>query len=139
MRAKNCLFENSTLYIKNYLESDIQIFADDTTLLTFGANAQETTDALNRDLIKISNWATVWKGKFGADKSREVLFTQKPGPDSPPLKFNAELMKQVTVHKHLGVILTNTLDWGPHVQFTIMKANRKMRFYEEFIIYKEKH
>ena len=49
-------------------------------MLSFGANAQETTEALNRDLIKISKWAAIWKVKFGADKSREVLFSVKKKP-----------------------------------------------------------
>ena len=41
--------------IQKDLKSEILIFADDTTLLSLGANAQEKTEALNRDLIKIFN------------------------------------------------------------------------------------
>ena len=55
--------------IQKDLESDILIFADDTTLLAQGKNALETTAIINRDLIKIQNWATKWKVTFNAKKS----------------------------------------------------------------------
>ena len=56
--------------IEKDLESEILIFAEDTTLLTF-----ETSKALNRDLAKISDWAKTWKVKFCWVKSRTVVFT----------------------------------------------------------------
>ena len=89
--------------IEKDLESEILIFADDTTLLTFGANSLETSNTLNRDLVKISNWAKTWKVKFGADKSRTVVFTNKTPQVSPPIVLNSDPIKQVEIHKHLGI------------------------------------
>ena len=43
------------------IESEILIFADDTTLLATGTDPAETSAQLNRDLAKISAWADVWK------------------------------------------------------------------------------
>ena len=40
------------------LESDILIFADDTTLLASGSDPAETAAILNRDLEKITSWTT---------------------------------------------------------------------------------
>ena len=39
------------------LESEILLFADDCFLLASGLDPAQTTEQLNRDLIKISNWA----------------------------------------------------------------------------------
>ena len=39
------------------IESEILIFADDTTLLASGSDPAETTSQLNRDLDKISAWS----------------------------------------------------------------------------------
>ena len=44
--------------ITNNLESDILIFADDTSLLATGNDPVETAAMLNRDLAKITDWAT---------------------------------------------------------------------------------
>ena len=40
------------------IESDILIFADDTSLMATGPDPAMTAAQLNRDLVKISNWAT---------------------------------------------------------------------------------
>ena len=117
------------LYINDVqtdIESDILIFADDTSLLTFGKNPTDTTDKLNRDLIKISNWADKWKVTFHADKSRDILFSETPFHNYPPLTINGEPIKRVTQHKHLGLILTSNLDWTPQIQAVCLKANRKL-------------
>ena len=44
----------------NYeIESDLLIFADDTSLLATGTDPAETSFKLNRDLLKIQSWARV--------------------------------------------------------------------------------
>ena len=51
------------------IESDILIFADDTSLFATGTDPAETSAQLNRDLVKISHWAEKWKVKLYSDKS----------------------------------------------------------------------
>ena len=46
------------------IESDILIFADDTSLMASGADPAQTAAQLNRDLVKISLWAEKWKVTF---------------------------------------------------------------------------
>ena len=50
------------------IESDILIFADDTSLFATGSDPAETAAKLNRDLEKISKWAKKWKVQFNAKK-----------------------------------------------------------------------
>ena len=48
------------------IESEVMIFADDTTLLANGTDPAETAAILNRDLERISSWAIYlqcWKIK----------------------------------------------------------------------------
>ena len=54
--------------IQKDLESEILLFADDTTLLAVGKDPAETTCILNRDLSKIESWAKLWKVTFSAKK-----------------------------------------------------------------------
>ena len=57
--------------ITDDIESDILIFADDTSLFVTGTDPAETAEILNRDLQKISSWATRWKVKFA--ETAEIL------------------------------------------------------------------
>ena len=56
------------------IESDILIFADDTSLTATGSDPAETANQLNRDLEKISLWAKKWKILFNAKKLKDIIF-----------------------------------------------------------------
>ena len=67
------------------IESDIMMFADDTSLLASGSDPAETAEQLNRDLTKISSWALKWKVVFNAKKSKDIIFSKKSLNNSPLL------------------------------------------------------
>ena len=90
--------------IINDIESDIIIFADDTSLFASGVDPNETAEILNRDLSKINNWAVKWKVKFNSKKSKDIIFSKKVLNNSPPLTFDSGLIQRVNNHKHLGLI-----------------------------------
>ena len=112
--------------IKNELEAEVLIYADDTLLHAFGKNPTETSAILNRDLDKISLWAKTWIVTFSAEKSRDMIFSEKTFNENPPLIFNNEVVKRVTVHKHLGLMLSSSLDWSYQIQYLCLRANRKL-------------
>ena len=86
----------------------------------------ETAEILNRDLIKISNWANVWKVKFNASKTKDMIFSNKVLNNSPPLIFNDEFINRVNTHRHLGVYLTSNLDWSVQINDVCFRANKKL-------------
>ena len=106
------------------MESDILIFADDTSLLVSGNDPFETTSILNRDLARISEWSLKWKVTFNAKKSKDMIFSTKYLNNSPPLYLNNLQIDRVVEHRHFGVIFTNTLDWSPQVNNICLKANK---------------
>jgi hypothetical protein len=108
------------------IESDILIFADDTSLLATGSDPTETAEILNRDLLKISEWATRWKVTFNPGKSKDIIFSNKLLNNSPPLIFNDKIIERVNTHKHLGVFFTSSLDWSVQVHEMCLRANRKL-------------
>ena len=112
--------------ISQDIESDILIFADDTSLFVSGADPAETTKILNRDLQKISSWAKKWKVKFNVAKTKSLIFSNKVLNNSPPLTFNDCYIDLVNVHKHLGVYLSSTLDWSRQISEVCLRANRKL-------------
>ena len=55
-------------------------FADDTSIFSTVKNVNLSTDQLNSDLEKISNWAHQWKMSFNPDpkkQAQEVIFSRK--------------------------------------------------------------
>ena len=112
--------------IINDIESDILIFADDTSLFATGSDPAETADILNRDLEKISAWATKWKVKFKASKSKDIIFSNRYLNNSPPLIFENKYIDRVNVHKHLGLYLSSSLDWSEQIKQVCLKANKKL-------------
>ena len=108
------------------IESDILIFADDTSLLVSGKSSQETAKVLNRDLKRIDEWSMKWKVLFNADKSEEIVFSKTNSINNTPLLLNGEQIKQVKNHKHLGIIFSHNLDWSAQVHSVCQKANRKL-------------
>ena len=112
--------------IVNDIESEILLFADDTTLLASGKDPAETSEILNRDLKKISTWANNWKVTFNPKKSKDMIFSNKMLNNSPPLIFNETTIDRVNLHKHLGIFLTSNLDWSYQINQSCLKANRKL-------------
>ena len=108
------------------IESDILIFADDTSLLAKGKTIDETAEILKRDLQKVVDWAAKWKVTFAADKTKQMIFSKKNITNSPLLLLNNEEIKRVKHHKHLGLFMSENLDWSAHVHYVCMRANRKL-------------
>ena len=117
------------LYINDItenIESDILVFADDTSLLCTAKDVNQTNEILNRDLAKISSWAQKWKVEFNAEKSKNIIFSRKHIEMSPPIWYNNEKIDRVYSIKHLGLNITHNLNWDKQIHETCMRANRKL-------------
>ena len=117
------------IYMKDItvgIESDILIFADDTSLFVSGSDPAQTTEILNRDLQRISDCATKWKVKFNTSKTKSIIFSNKVLNNSPPLILNGCNIDLVNEHRHLGLYLSSSLDWTKQISEVCLKANRKI-------------
>ena len=111
--------------LTNNLQSDVKLFADDTSLSTVVENETVSAQNMNRDLEKISLRAWQWKMHFNADKTEELLLSvKKLRPVHPPLRLGNEEITNKTEHKHLGMILDSKLSFKSHVSEAILKAGR---------------
>ena len=107
------------------LESMPFIFADDTTLIATGSSTYETTNILNRDLARISNWAHKWKITFNPQKSKDMIFSKALMPSYPTI-MDLHFIERVHLHKHLGVFLTSDLSWDKQIANITKKVNLKL-------------
>ena len=103
-------------------------FADDEPLFSVVHDATQSTNELNDDLEKISNWTYQWKMSFNPDKSkqaREIIFSRKTQKlIHPPAIFNNMLVVRSSFQKHLSKYLDEKLNFPNHIKEKNSKANK---------------
>ena len=113
--------------IVDEIETNIRLFADDTTLYLVVDNPTRAADLLNSDLHKVHNWSKDWLVKFNPNKTEELVISRKTlQPRHPPLYMNNVQIKQVDSHKHIGVTLNNNCSWGDHINDITCKAWKRV-------------
>ena len=86
------------------------IYTDDNTLLEVVSDPVISTDRLNNDLLKISEWSDGWLMTINPSKTRSIVFSNKKVKhDHPSLSMMGCDIKEVDSHTHLGLNLQSNL------------------------------
>ena len=113
------------------LSSKAKLFTDDASLFNVAHDINTSTNELNNNLKKVSNWAFQRKMSFNPDlskQSQEVIFSQiLERVPHPPLVFNNADVSQCKSQKHLGIILDSKLTFEDHYKTALSKTNRTTR------------
>ena len=108
------------------LQSNVKIFADDTSLFSVMLDSLKSLTLLNSDLRLIMKWAVQWKMSFNPDPSKqavEIIFSKKINTSQhPALIFNNDVVCSKDSHKHLGMVLDKKLTFNHHLKEKISKA-----------------
>ena len=72
------------------------LFADDSTILAQykRGNEQLAATSVNNDLIKLANWAEIWRVKFNATKTVFINFSLNNAPFLPILCLKITLYQR---------------------------------------------
>ena len=101
--------------LTNNLKSNVQLFADATSLFPETCDPLETANVLNIDLRKTRKWTEQWKTVFNPDSTKqaqELVFSRKlHSPKHPDLYFNSLVVENVKTQKHLGLKLEEKLNF----------------------------
>ena len=109
--------------IVNDIESDINLFADDTSLIKIVENPSVTSEVLQSDINKIQIWAEKWLVQFNPSKSESLIISRKRNkPAHPILSMSNVKIPSLDNHKHLGIYLSNNGTWDLHLRSIIEKA-----------------
>ena len=104
-------------------ESDLYLFADDTTL-----GQSSTNTSLQQDLNNCHQWASRVGGSFNPSKSVSMRFynddvrtlhTASKCTCTIPFRLDNGIIDNVNQHKHLGVILQSNMSWSAHTAHTM--------------------
>ena len=113
--------------IVDVVNSEIRLFADDTTVFVFVDNPVASARKLNNDLSKMNDWVNQWLVNFSHPKTKcmTISWTKRKVPH-PPLEMGGIVIDEVDHFKHLSVTIQDDLSWDKHVSNIIIKANKKL-------------
>ena len=117
-------------YLTEGLNTNVKLFADDTSLFSVAHDTQTSANNLNKDLKIMNNWVFQWKMNLNLDPTKqahEVIFSRK-GKEiyHPPLVFNNTSVSQSSSQKHLGVILDSKLIFDEHLKMVSLKISKTL-------------
>ena len=121
--------------IVDEIHSNIKLFADDTSLFLIVDNPESTANTLQTDINKIISWSHDWLVTFNPSKTESLLISRKSKQiQHPPLSMSNQIISEVSMHKHLGVLLSNNCTWHSHINqikeksWTQINLLRKLKF-----------
>ena len=113
--------------IVNDINSNIRLFADDTSLYLIVEDPETAADLMNSDLEKIHQWAQSWLVNFNPNKTEQMIISRKAVPPRHPnLEMNNVDIQKVDSHKHLGLIINKTCSWYEHILDITAKAWKRI-------------
>lgn len=109
------------------INSPCKLFADD--LLVYNQIRDERDVArLQDDMDSLAAWETTWGMQFHPDKCETITITRKRAPLKSSYTLRGHQLKHTDQAKYLGVSLTSKLDWTPHINSKVAKANKTLGF-----------
>ena len=105
----------------------VKLFADDTLMYITMDNPELTTVDLNRNMDKLNQCAQQWLVNFNATKTKtmNISFKNESILDNYPVIFGNEVLNTVSHHRHLGMIINESLI-GSHIFDTTLESVGKL-------------
>lgn len=105
----------------------IRLFADDCIIFKEITSSSDQL-LLDHSLHSVVSWCDTWKMKLNSAKSTLLRITKK----KQPFEYIYNIADTpVTVErecKYLGLIISDTLSWSPHIKHICTSASRKLGF-----------
>ena len=113
--------------IVDNIQSQVKLFADDTSIFLIVDNAIESADIPNRDLNIITSWSNKWLVSINSQKTETMVITRKVNKaHHPSLVMNNQKLEDVKFHKHLGVTIADDGSWNKYFELVIDKAYSRL-------------
>ena len=113
--------------IAELINTNIRLFADDTSVYLVIRNTVNDAIRLNLDLQTIHAWSKTWLVDFNPSKTLTMIISRKLIKTiHPPLIMNDIILKEVSSHKHLGIYISNDGTWHVHINYIINKAWKRV-------------
>ena len=109
-------------------ECKLFMYADDSTITCSSSNINEIENNLNTALGTIYDWCARNKLTINANKTKSMLIGSKQNVHNTDLNVSIARGSVVKVNyvKCLGVIIDESLSWGPHVEHVKKTVSSKL-------------
>ena len=98
----------------------VRLFADDTSLLSYGLNLNDVIIQAKELFDKLYHWCVANKLSINSDKTNFVLFHMKNEPlpnDFDSIQTNHMTIRRVKIVNYLGLVIVENLYWNAHADF----------------------
>jgi ribonuclease P/MRP protein subunit RPP40 len=114
-----------------YVDSPLDMYADDSTLYVTGESIEELESKINADLQHVQQWCQTNKMAINADKTKVMLVTTHQKQTKLPssvinVHLNDTLLENVNAEKLLGVVIDKHLSWKDHINKTAKTISRNI-------------
>jgi hypothetical protein len=98
------------------IETDINLFADDTALMNIIDQLIESYDETNRDLVTLAKWADQWLVTYNASKTVSLHISKHRDKVAlPQLSLKGTPITEAESHRHLGIDIDSSFTWQTHI------------------------
>jgi len=113
--------------LPSVVDSQVRLFADD-CLMYRPVYSVEDQVSLQRDLASLERWGDAWGMHFNANKCQIMSITRGKSHLIYFYSLSGHFLESVQEAKYLGITLSNSLSWSPHVDLTYNRANSTLGF-----------
>ena len=92
------------------------MFADDTKVYREITDLENDTRALQTNIVRLVDWATLLQLRFNPEKCETMRITHIMGSRITPVKYT----------KDLGILISFDLSWSAQIHAVVLKANRSL-------------
>ena len=103
-----------------------RLFADDTSIGHIENDKDSLQDMVNLDLAYLKDWSKRWLVKFNQNKTEIMVFSSRDTKLYFNFDFEGASLRDVELHKHLGVIFSNDCKWTKHIDKLIEKSSKQI-------------
>ena len=106
-----------------------RLFADDSSLFFSATSLKYIQGIINQDLTVILSWALTWLEYFNPNKTEAMLFYVRLVTHFLSLTFNNAPIEFVKSHKHLGVTLSDNVQWHTPIENILVSAYKNIWYH----------
>jgi hypothetical protein len=124
------------------MDSEIDMYADDSSITSTAKTVPELNDRLNADLKDISSWCKENRMATNSSKTNAMLITtwqkRRALPDDEKLLslyLDDEPLDNTASEKLLGVQINHNLSWDEHINFVEKTVNKKLALLRRLKVY----
>lgn len=107
-----CLYINDIVLA---VDAEVVLFADDAAFFLSAPSLSQLYSQINKLFENLSRYLSSNKLVPNLSKSKLMMFSSRNPGNLLDIRFNNEKIEWVREYKYLGLVLTSTMSFGPHI------------------------